>query len=239
MKIMKRLAAFLAAAIVAVSAFAVTASAAGSIFDAKKTLTSEEKVSGKILGPDQPVDYKIKVSKSGTLKITYSVELWLSDLYVYDSSANVVPYTSVDFTMGSSHGGNESVVTLEWNEASQSAKFTATYKVKKGTYYIRAITMVSQSQYEKGTSKFTITAKYPSGEAEAKVDYFSISLKKGSSLELGAVLSGGEGEVTWTTSKNAVVGIDSDGIIKAKKKGEAIITAACGSSSKKIKIIVK
>lgn len=57
-------------------------------------------------------------------------------------------------------------------------------------------------------------------------------------LSLGAALSGGSGTVTWKSSKSSVATVSSKGKITAKKAGSTIITAKCGTSYKKVKIVV-
>lgn len=232
MKIFKKIAAFLAAAVMAVTAVSVTAGAEYS-FDDYKVINSGDYVHDSLNGSFDPKDYKIKVGGSGTLKINYLINLWLSDLIVYDAEGIVVPYNSLKIYSGSDRALHYGYVTPEWNEDTEQCSFSTTYKVKKGTYYIRILTEADFN----GSGAFSFTAEYPTTEA-TKIDYLTVSLKKGSSLELGAALSG-SGEVSWSSSKKAVASVDSDGIVTAKKKGSAIITAKCGTSSKKIKIIVK
>ena len=77
----------------------------------------------------------------------------------------------------------------------------------------------------------TITAK---GLKDGK-----LTLKKGKSRKLKAVLSGVKGKVKWSSSKKKVVTVDKKGKIKAKKKGTAYITAKVGKHKVKIKVVVK
>ncbi|MBR4096036.1 MAG: Ig-like domain-containing protein [Oscillospiraceae bacterium] len=90
-------------------------------------------------------------------------------------------------------------------------------------------------------SKTSITFTYPQDKSEssdsAKITSFTATLKKGSTLQLGTILSG-EGTVKWSTSKKSVATVTSKGKITAKAKGTAVITAKTGDSSMKITIKV-
>ena len=88
-----------------------------------------------------------------------------------------------------------------------------------------------------GNSNVTIRADYPKASTSAKINYLTINLKKGDTLSLGASVSG-SGTVKWSSSKPTVAAVSSSGKVTAKKAGSAIITAKCGSSSQKIKIVV-
>ena len=56
---------------------------------------------------------------------------------------------------------------------------------------------------------------------------------------LGALVSPSGEAVMWTSSKTSVATVSSSGKVTAKAKGSATITAKCGTSTQKIKIIVK
>lgn len=114
----------------------------------------------------------------------------------------------------------------------------ANYEVEKGTYFIR-IQHDSWGYGSKGDRKVNLTATFPSATAsKAKISYLTLKVSKGDIAELGAVISG-SGSVEWTSSKSSVATVNSNGKVTAKSKGSAIITAKCGSSKQKIKIIVK
>ncbi len=73
MKFMKKVAAAFVAAVMAVSAFAAITVTAGadSIYDTAKEIKSgvENKVTGIVSGGNVSVDYKVKVTKNGTLTL--------------------------------------------------------------------------------------------------------------------------------------------------------------------------
>lgn len=65
-----------------------------------------------------------------------------------------------------------------------------------------------------------------------------LTLKKGKSKKLKAVLNGIKGKVKWSSSKKSVVTVSKNGKIKAKKKGTAYITAKVGKKKIRIKVVV-
>ena len=63
----------------------------------------------------------------------------------------------------------------------------------------------------------------PVSASAAKLNKKSISLNVGKTYTLKA--TGTKGKITWTSSKKSVATVSSKGIVKAKKKGTAVITA--------------
>ena len=145
----------------------------------------------------------------------------------------------------SSSQNGDSYYCAKWNSVTEKYIGTISYGVSKGTYYIR----FERSSSNSGNGKINFTATFPSSSESSsssssststgKVSYLTLTMSKGWSLQLGAVVSPSGKKVTWKSSKKSVVSVSSNGLITAKKKGTAIITAKCGSSTKKIKIIVK
>lgn len=234
MKIFKRLAAVLTAAVIAVTSFAVTASAK-SIFDTAKELTSGVKSTGTVARYDE-LSYKITSSKSGKLKIRLEGNFEAGYFWVYDSNGNVVNLSDKSATRGDISGPkyDDSRNEVDWNETIERLDVTASFPIEKGTYYIKIL----RTGYY-GSSDISITATCPESTTDAKVSYIALTLSKGSSIQLSAVVSPSNSSVTWKSSKKSVATVSSSGKITAKAKGSTIITAKCGSSSKKIKIIVQ
>ena len=158
--------------------------------------------------------------------------------YLYDSDGQWQESTDTEATSESVYQQSNEVCTrCYWNGTIEKCKGSIKYNVKKGTYYLR-FKNTSNSLNGNGSGKLTFTATYPSATAKkAKISYININLAKGSTLSLGATVTNG-GTVTWKSSNSSVVTVSSAGSITAKGKGSAIITAKCGSSSKKVKIVV-
>lgn len=238
MSIIRKIAALFVAAVVSVGALGAVSVSAGaeSIFSTAKELKSGVKAKGYLNQKRTPADYKISVSKSGTLKINYTICLEMSDIIVLDSNGNVVPYFEYNMISGEDKKYHQGYITPYWNKTTEQCKLSASYEVEKGTYYIRLITEATIN----GTGKYELTATYPSTTAtKAKITCLTLTVNKGSTVQLGALVSPSGEAVMWTSSKTSVATVSSSGKVTAKAKGSATITAKCGTSTQKIKIIVK
>ena len=71
----------------------------------------------------------------------------------------------------------------------------------------------------------------------AKLNKKSVSLNVGKTYTLKA--TGTKGKITWTSSKKSVATVSSKGVVKAKKKGTAVITAKYGKKKLTCKVTVK
>lgn len=235
MKIFRKIAAALSAAVIAVSACASMAVTAGadSIYDTAKAISSGKSVSTILPAYNDTADYKITVSGSGTLK--FSIESQMKELYmyVYDSDGNKISTIANTDTSGYSADIGVKSHYMVWNNTVEKYKGAVSYSVKSGTYYIR-FNRTSSS----GNGKLTFTATYPTGSSsKAKINYITLNLSKGDSLSLGADITG-SGTVTWKSSNSSAVSVTSSGRVTAKGYGSAIITAKVGKTTKKIKIVV-
>lgn len=235
MKIFRKIAAVLSAAVIAVSACASMAVTAGadSIYDTAKAISSGKSVSTILPAYNDTADYKVAVSGSGTLK--FSIESQMKELYmyVYDSDGNKISTIANTDTSGYSADIGVKSHYMVWNNTVEKYKGTVSYSVKSGTYYIR-FNRTSSS----GNGKLTFTATYPTGSSsKAKINYITLNLSKGDSLSLGADMTG-SGTVTWKSSNSSAVSVTSSGRVTAKGYGSAIITAKVGKTTKKIKIVV-
>lgn len=235
MKIFRKIAAVLSAAVIAVSACASMAVTAGadSIYDTAKAISSGKSVSTILPAYNDTADYKITVSGSGTLK--FSIESQMKELYmyVYDSDGNKISTIANTDTSGYSADIGVKSHYMVWNNTVEKYKGAVSYSVKSRTYYIR-FNRTSSS----GNGKLTFTATYPTGSSsKAKINYITLNLSKGDSLSLGADMTG-SGTVTWKSSNSSAVSVTSSGRVTAKGYGSAIITAKVGKTTKKIKIVV-
>ena len=68
-----------------------------------------------------------------------------------------------------------------------------------------------------------------------------LSLKKGktATISIKKMTSGTTSKLTYKSNKKSIATVDKYGVIKAKKKGKAVITVKCGKATKKIKVTVK
>ena len=233
MKIAKKIAAALLAAAMAFTALVIPVGA-DSIEDTATAITSGKSVSTNLYAYGDEKDYKISVNSSGKLTISLESQMKEMGIYLFDVNGNKVAPISTDASSGNAYYESYSKYTsCYWNNTIEKFKGSVSYSVTSGTYYIRF-----KRYNSSGNGKLTFTATYPSTTAKkAKISYININLAKGSTLSLGATVTNG-GTVTWKSSNSSVVTVSSAGSITAKGKGSAIITAKCGSSSKKVKIVV-
>lgn len=236
---MKHIKKILAVAMVMVMALtALTFSASSeSIADTAKKISSGSKVSDTIYKEESLV-YEVNVSQKGILKINFTAKCEYMYVYVYDKNGNKVDESDVKYISGNSwsiYDIGEDYIDFEWNEKVEKIEANLQYTVEKGVYYIEFYRGGSSD----GSGKLDFTATFPSSStaSKGKVYYLRITMDKGDTLGIGAVVSSGT-DVTWTTS-NANVATVKNGKITAKAKGSTIITAKCGTSSQKIKIIVQ
>lgn len=244
MKVFKKIAAILSAAVIAVTAAASMAVTVGadSIANTATAITSGKAVLTTLINTGSTADYKITVKSAGTLKLSIESQMSCTHIYVYDSDGNLQQTIDNTTTSGRCNSAGKSYHDVYWNSTIEKYKGTVSYSVKAGTYYIRFERYTSAVN---GNGKLTFTATYPSGTSSsgssstsnAKVYYIVLYLEKGDRLSLGATITKGA-KVTWKSSNTSVASVSSSGKLTAKGKGSAIITAKCGSSSKNIKVIV-
>lgn len=238
MRIFRKLASVITAAVIAVSAMAVSAGAE-SIFDTAKEIKSGSRYTSSHPKTWDCADYKLIVSESGELRIDVTAGLEGMILYVFDSNGESIDCDNYNIKTGSLAKLADGIY-FDWNDVTEKISLDATYKVKRGTYYIRVMdnTLWGSDSYKFGNRKVTLTATFPSASATtAKINYITINMSRGDSLSLGADLTG-SGTVTWKSSKPAVAAVNSSGKITAKAKGTTVISAKCGKTTKKIKIKV-
>lgn len=232
---MKRLKKFLAAALAAAMAFVMLAVPAGaeSIADTAKAIKSGKSYSAILPSNYDTADYKITVSKSGTLKLDIVSVISKSCVYVYDSDGNKVTSIKTEATSGDIEKAGYKSTECWWNSTIEKFKGSISYSVNKGTYYIR----VYRAWNADGSGDVTLTATFPSSDSSSTSSspYLTLEVKKGSSVQLGTTISG----ATWSTSKKSVATVSSSGKVTAKKKGSAIITAKVNGTTIKVKIKVK
>lgn len=112
---------------------------------------------------------------------------------------------------------------------------------KKGKKYYVYVAGVANNIYGTHEVSGDYTVKVDSGSKPDSEIMFTITLKKGEKLQLGALLqpSGKKAaKTTWKSSKKTVVKVDSKGKITAVKKGSAVITVTAGDLTGKIKVTV-
>ena len=240
MRHLKRIVVLLVTLIFAVCALAVPAMA-DSIEETAVTVNSGDTIQDNFITQnegwwyDKYLDYKIVVSDKGTINIEFSAGVPQVILSIYDSNGEEVINKDYKVISGTAQLSEKSIC-YKWNETTEKIKGSASFEVSKGTYYIRLNS--PWYNYNDGNRKVETKITYSKSATSATISYLTLNLKNGSSIKLGAVLSGGKGTVTWKSSKKSVATVSSKGTVTAKKKGSTIISATCGGKTVKIKIIV-
>ena len=239
MKKITKILSVIMAAVMLVAALCVSAGAE-SIEDTAKAIDSGKKVS---FTPEVSAlsnkykDYKVVLSEKGTLRLTFNTRSEKTEVEVMDSNGNRIALSDSDVTTGWVSSGK--ITSIYWNTNVEKFSGKLYYEsLKKGTYYVRIRN--ANSSYDV-SGKLSVSFKYPQKTEEeaagGTISCLSVSLKKGESLQFGAVIEG-EGTVEWSSTKKSVAAVSSDGKITAKSKGTATIEAKLGKSSVKIKVNV-
>lgn len=220
----KKLTAILLSAVMLVCCFAVQAGAA-SVFDTAKAINSGKKYT-KELKSDECADYKITANKSGKLVLKLTADIYRVEINVCNSDG-----AKLDPEEYKSASGYSWYNKMEWDSSTEIASATYTYDIKKGTYYIRIISLGKKG-------KLNVTATYPSSETDSssKISCITIPMKVGDTMQL--TTDAGSTGITWSSSKSSVAAVSSAGKVTAKKAGTTVITAKSGSSTAKIQIKV-
>ena len=220
----KKLTAILLSAVMLVCCFAVQAGAA-SVFDTAKAINSGKKYT-KELKYNECADYKITATKSGKLVLKLIADIYEVDINVCDSDGAKLEPEEYKSASGYSWYNK-----MRWDSSTEIASATYTYDIKKGTYYIRIISLGKKG-------KLNVTATYPSSETDSssKISCITIPMKVGDTMQL--TTDAGSTGITWSSSKSSVAAVSSAGKVTAKKAGTTVITAKSGSSTAKIQIKV-
>lgn len=237
----KKLAAMALAAVMT-AAMLLTPASAESIANTAKTRYNGDSFSIKLADKSNH-DYKVKLTKSGDLKISLTAAMMTTHVYLFDSDGNSlsISESKSSATSGSVYASVWGYANCSWNSTMEKFKGTLVFKdLDKGTYYVR---IKGDSSYYSGQAKATVKFTFPgetaeeSGSAETKASpSLNVTIKAGETLPLG--VSDADGTVTWTSSKQSVAEVDKNGKVTAKKAGSTVITAKTGKTKLEIKIIV-
>ena len=224
----------LAMALTAMAAFAVSASAEA-IGDLK-ALKSGEQTTLVLPSFFDDQSYKIVLSKSGKLNIAVSSLMKCVSFKITDTNNESFKPDTVTDKLGRSSYDSVDGIRLFMNDTEKKYTGSLKYSLEKGTYYIRV------RHYDTGAgTKVTFKATYPSADSssDVKITNFTMTMKVGDTLQLGADLSAkSDDNVTWKSSKTSVAKVSATGKITAQAKGTATITASIGSSKMQIKVKV-
>lgn len=239
MRSTKKIVSVVAAVVMMIGVLALTVSAESIYFTAVDLPSGEQQ--SIYLESGEQKDFKVEFSRKGTLQIDISSELHFANLFLYDDQGNIIKCEDYEFSLGSGKAYN--ALKCSWNDFQKSFKCTAKYELEKGTYFISYCCEAFGHQ----NGNTLLTATYPTGnsqnitdnsDSDSKISYLTLEMEVGDTVKLGAVVKPDDAEVVWSSSKSKVATVSASGKVKAKKEGTTIITAKCGKSVQKIKIIV-
>lgn len=192
--------------------------------------------------------YKITANKSGYLTIEFESTAPSIFLRVSDADGKRVSGAAT-INGGSARLDSKSTeITITRDARKDTTKGTVSYRIEKGVNYIE---VYGNNKKAKESGQTVMKFTYPASSsntsktsseatldtAMGKMTALTVTVKKGSTLQLGAVVSG-KGTVSWSTSKRSVATVSSKGKVTAKAKGSAVITAKLGSTSYAITVKV-
>ena len=137
-------------------------------------------------------------------------------------------------------GKKTTTINVTKNGVTGKAKFTSSNK-KVATVNAKGVVTAKKAgktvitvKAGKFTKKVTITVKKPS----LKLVKASASIKKGKTVAI-RVKATPAGKATYKSSNKKVATVSSNGVVKGKKKGTAVITVTCNGLKAKFKVTVK
>jgi|GEM_PF-647581 len=251
------------AIIMAVSVLTVAAGADSIEKTARKTLEIGKSYTLTIPTYDAKdcLDVKIVMPKTGNLTLTYTHYAAYMGWNLFDTNGQTKKSSKNNTSAGEAGWGDgwystygsgsfnhvlsDGTFVAKWNSVSEKASGDVTYKLDKGTYYLR----ITRTKEGASDLKLKLTAKdldgktigaSSSGSKAAKSVDITVSLKAGETLQLGSAVnpSDSTSAVSWTSDKTSVATVSASGKITAVAKGSAVITCKAGSVSTKIKVNV-
>lgn len=217
-RLLKKIAAIVATAAVAVSAFVLpttTASAKGP-FDGAVKMEFMEYYDHNFQSAGEVITYKVDIKKRGTLYLRCLNPIPRTGTTIFNSSGDVImtPCDSSYYNDKSWSTGDGNAVEIQ----------------KPGTYYIQMKAREDNVSVKDYYINFTPTDK--------PTIAFKLTMKKGTSVSLGAVTENYDGKVTWTSTKKTVAAVSTTGKVTAKKAGTTTIRASL-DNGEYIQITVK
>lgn len=237
-------------AIVSVLSFSIQAAAYN--FNNAKELESDVAVNYSIKGEKGWASiisygkmFSIDVTDTGEFSLFIDVSgVDSTKVHFFNEGGNLVEYSHVATEIGSTNENNllfeKETISLFWSKGLEKYEGTIYYPVSRGKYYI----------YIEGTKRYgedvdrdymglSLVPSFPAKVEEVTLNYFSINMKAGNTITIGAIVSKAGDSVSYESSNPQIVTVSSAGKIKAKKKGSCIIKVSYGSSVKKLKITVR
>ena len=214
-------------------------------------------VKKKDLDPSYDYDFKIRsfiLQNNVAYNSSFSSVLYVTKMFTSGSVETIAKPKAP--TLKVSVSGK--TIKLSWTKASGASGYTIYYMPETGTgNAYEELASVSSSKTNYSTSRLDTSKSYKfriraytdakdgsvysdysnivvSKKAASISNYFTVTIKKGSTLNLSV----GSSSASWKTSNKNVATV-SKGVVKGIKAGSSVITATSGSTSVKIKVVVK
>ena len=237
MRLIKKLTALIIASVMAVSGLALSGSALDYF-----TINPGEKITYSFDDYTR-LRFLIETEQSGELTIKFDyTSVYFSCVLaniVDDEDFSIVRPTSIDASEGtallldSEEGSGFNITNYDGGKCVCTVK----YNVKKGCSLLTISNENIDKELQKGGN---IGIDVSLSNKSISLNRLSVTLAKGDTLRLGALMSDGSaGNVKWTSSKKSVAAVNSKGKVRAKAKGKAVITAEYGDQKIKITVVVK
>lgn len=178
---------------------------------------------------------QLYLPKDGTA-VTLKIVLKTKGTFVLDFSPQKTPY--IHFQLYDENYNLRAWHTTKYSRQWESITFE---DYSAGTYYLKiwgdTESLWYSDSYKNGGNYTYFARMIPSKDADLEI---CISLKKGKTIQLGAIFSNcKDKKLTWSSSKKSVATVSSTGKVKALKKGTARIKAFNSSglvSTVKVKV---
>ena len=236
---LRKMTAVLLSLLILVCCFAVNAGAAG-VPDNAKTITSGktyEETTG-LIG-STVFNYKIKVTKAGTMTIKLNAKTKRSNLWFMNSNGKSLEPSGIKSSKGSAEwGGMFLAYTDVHGDGTYTYSGNISYTVSKGTYYIK-YQALSPLEGSFSISCTTPKTSSTSSTSTGKLTGIALPMKVGETVQLAAATTGKvSGKVKWSSSDKKIATVSSSGKVTAKKKGTAAITCKLGKKKSTIYVNV-
>ena len=175
---------------------------------------------------------RISAAKNSALQSNVNVKVNLTE-GKYVAQMPEFMYEMTDRIIAQSSGTLDEDGNFAWNRLSEiPSKMTYTVYVGDDFY-----SDMSESEMS-AAEKMTVTAKLSyAGESSIKLSNSKLTLKAGKQKTLK--MKGTNEKITWKSSKKSVATVNSNGVVKAKRKGKATITATIGAITRKCVVTVQ
>ncbi len=194
-------------------------------FETANIMSLNKTYKGQIALNDNLDAYYIRLTKSGTYRLTFTSYMKYYSVKIFDQNGERLWYTDLN----------------EWDENVGSRKDLHDITLTAGTYYIQVTGGVYYDSNSGSTGNYNFNLKKLSLKS-IKLTEKSITVYKGNTHQLYYTLNPTSISTTlkWKSSNKRIASVDNNGLVTAKRKGVARITVTTKEGKKascKVKVI--